>query len=53
MDKTTTTYALGVEVTHMVPDEGTCYLPNAEYMEIYDRMYERYKKFAELVHRTA
>ena len=40
-------------VTHMVPDEGTCYLPNAEYMEIYDRMYERYKKFAELVHRTA
>ena len=26
---------------------------NPEYMEIYDRMYERYKKFAELVHRTA
>lgn len=24
-----------------------------EYMEIYDMMYERYKKFAELVHRTA
>lgn len=22
-------------------------LPNAEYMEIYDRMYERYKKFAD------
>ena len=40
-------------VTHMVPDEGICYVPNVEYMEVYGRMYKRYKMFAELAHRNA